>query len=120
MKKKLILIFISIIIWIIIGILFYYLGEFLEKELILEKPTEQYVKMKEINDNRTLIGLSKEGVKEILGEPVKIYTYVEEVYMYNAGYIYDGIFGSQKHNYVVYITFEETGMVKSTIIKERP
>lgn len=120
MKKKLILISISIIIWIIFGALLYYLGEFLDKELILEKPTAQYVKMKEINDNRTLVGLSKEEVKEILGEPTKIYTDGEDVQMYHAGYIYDGLFCSHRHNYVLYIDFSETGNVKSTRIKERP
>ena len=33
-----------------------------------ERPNDTYVKMKEINDNQSLIGLSKEQVVELLGE----------------------------------------------------
>lgn len=50
----------------------------------IEKPNELYVEMKEYNDNQSLVGLSKEEVIELLGEPKyehntrenkKIYTY---------------------------------------------
>lgn len=115
-KKKFKLILISITIGSILGILLCCSGE-----LKIERTTKQYRQMKEIVGNRTLIGLSKKEVKEILGEPAKIYTYNEESYMYNAGDIYYyGLFSSQRHHYVLYVKFEETGMAKSTIIKERP
>ena len=84
------------------------------------------MKMYEIDTNNSLLGLSKEEVVEQLGKPVEIYTYSDKVYMYNAGYIYEGlIFGHRnfwtiKHNYVFYISFDETDKVKSTEIKELP
>ena len=36
-----------------------------------EKPDKVYTKMKELNDSEKLIGLSKEEVIELLGEPIK-------------------------------------------------
>ncbi len=60
-------------------------------------------------------------MKEILGEPAKIYTHNKDSYMYNTGYIYYyGLFYFKRHNYVLFVEFDKTGTVKSTIIKERP
>lgn len=38
-----------------------------------EKPNELYIKMQEFNNNQSLVGLSKEEVIEILGEPESEY-----------------------------------------------
>ncbi len=87
---------------------------------IKERPSEQYVKMEEINHNKNLIGLSEEQVIELLGKPIKIYTYNnidKKVYMYSAGYITEG---TRKHSYVLKVIFEGTDKVTSTVLKERP
>lgn len=115
MKRKLKLIFSSIIIGIILGVLLCYLGW-----AEVERPTKQYMQMKEIDGNQTFIGLSKEEVKEILGEPARIYTDGEDIYVYNAGEIYEGVFIFKKHDYVLYINFGETGMVEFTRMRELP
>ena len=57
-----------------------------------EKGDYQYIKMKEISDNQSLIGLSKEEVVKILGNP--IYEFNDQsgnVYAYNAGTLTQGI-----------------------------
>ena len=38
-----------------------------------EKPNELYIKMQEFNNNQSLVGLSKEEVIELLGEPESEY-----------------------------------------------
>ncbi len=82
--------------------------------------------MKEIERNNNLIGLSREQVIELLGKPVETYSYDDKVYMYNAGNIYKGLifghhnFWTTKQNYVLYISFEETDIVKSIKIQEIP
>ena len=53
-----------------------------------QKNDDLYMKMNLINDNKTLIGLSKEQVVELLGEPEKTY---KQVYVYDAGYIFKEI-----------------------------
>ncbi len=116
MKKNIKIILIAITIGSILGVL---LGS--SEELKIKRTTKQYRQMQEIDGNRTLIGLSKKEVKEILGEPAKIYTHNKDSYMYNAGYIYYyGLFSFERHNYVLYVEFAETGTVKTTIIKELP
>ncbi len=122
MKKK--IKWVCIILVIIIGFSLYIIAN--EITSGKEQPDEQYIKMYEIDINNSLVGLSKEEVIEQLGEPVEIYTYSDKVYMYNAGHIYEGLifghrnFWTEKHNYVLYITFEETEKVKSTRIQELP
>ena len=67
MKKKLMLIvFVFIIIIITLGGLLY-IG--IRMNIKSEKGDELYVKMKELNDNQSLIGLSLEEVVELLGKP---------------------------------------------------
>lgn len=56
-----------------------------------EKPDDLYIKMKEISNNQSLIGLTKEQVIELLGQPK------DEVdngkrYVYYAGILTEGIF----------------------------
>lgn len=91
-----------------------------------EHQDEKYQKMNEIVINDTLIGMSEEEVTKQLGKPAKIFEYDDKVYMYNAGHIYKELclgeykLSREKHNYALYITFDETNKVKSTIVKERP
>lgn len=120
MKKKLI----SIILVIIVGFCIYIiLNEITSGEV---QQDEKYIKMNEIYTKNSFIGLSEEVVVEQLGEPIKIYTYSDKVYMYGAGYTYEGLifghhsFWTEKHNYVLYVTFDETDKVKTTSLKERP
>ncbi len=122
MKKR--LKWIGVILAIIIGFSIYMI--FSEVTSGKERPDEQYIKMYEIDINNSLVGLSKDEVVELLGEPVEIYTYSDKVYMYNAGNVYEGLifgyrnFWTTKRHYVLYINFEETDKVKSTRIQERP
>ena len=87
MKNKLILIA-FICIMIILGGLSYVV---LRVNIKSEKGDELYVKMKEINDNQSLIGLSSEEVVELLGKPEYEYEYKhgekKKQYMYYAGEI---------------------------------
>ena len=63
-----------------------------------ERTDYLYREMKEISDNETLIGLSKEEVVNILGEPIDKYESGQnkEVYCYNAGKLDKGIFWGNK------------------------
>ena len=87
-------------------------------------PNNLYKKMNEINDNKTLIGLSEEEVIELLGEPkfnsdergVKSYTY-------SAGHtVKKNIFVGeyQTRYYDLNIRFDENNKVKSTGIQQIP
>lgn len=122
MKKK--LKWIGIILAIIIGFSIYIIAS--EVTSGKKQLDEQYIEMHEIDINNSLLGLSEEEIVELLGKPVKIYTYNDKEYMYNAGHIYEGLifghrnFWTTKHNYVLYISFDETDKVKSTTIQERP
>ena len=80
-----------------------------------ERPNDTYVKMQEINENQSLIGLSKEQVIELLGEP---YGNKEaDIYYYDAGKITNYITGGTNDFYDLEITFDENGKVKSTSIE---
>lgn len=122
MKKKIKIV--GIIIIIILSFCLYIIAN--EITSGKEQKDEQYIKMYEININSSLAGASEEEVVAQLGKPVEIYTYTDKVYMYNAGEIYEGLifryrnFWTEKHNYVLYIRFDETNRVKSTSMKERP
>lgn len=78
-----------------------------------ERPDDTYVKMKEMDDNKSLIGLSKEQVEELLGEKKDKN---KDVYYYDAGKITDYI-ASDNTFYVFKIYFDENDIVKSTSIK---
>ena len=104
------------ILTIIIILLF---GAIILSNIKSENPDNLYVKMKEINDNQNLIGLSKEQIVELLGEPIEEYRN-GKTYWYNAGKIYVGlIFGDYNvwtdYNwYILSIRFDENDIVKST------
>lgn len=84
------------------------------------KPDKLYLEMKEINNNQSLIGLSKEQVIELLGKPRSKYNNREdqEVYCYNAGKISDRIFLGESDYYYLGIVFDENDKVKSTYMKQ--
>ena len=74
-KDKKFIIF-MIIVAIIIAISMYFLGNFLFKER--QNPDELYLEMKQYDSNNNLIGLSKEEVVILLGEPDNITEYKGE------------------------------------------
>ena len=78
---------IKIISIIIICIIVYGGLLFLNYSLKNERPNELYKEMQEISDNHILIGLSKEEVIELLGEPESEYNTEEnkKIYYYDAG-----------------------------------
>ena len=107
----------KIIIAIIFCILICILGK------VYEIPDDNYIKMQEINENKSLIGLSKEEVVELLGEPR--YQYIDgedkQSYVYNAGTtvkkrILDNSYGRKVYDFR--INFDEDGKVEHTYIKE--
>ncbi len=107
----------KIIIAIIFCILIYILGK------VYEIPDDNYIKMQEINDNKSLIGLSKEEVAELLGEPRYQYIDVEDKqsYIYNAGTTVKKRILGNSYGRKVYdfrINFDENGKVEHTYIKE--
>lgn len=88
-----------------------------------EYPNDTYIKMNEINDDKTLIGLSEEEVIELLGEPR--YKYVDgenkNNYVYTAGStVKKSIFGNEygRKVYDFFIDFNESDKVEYTFIKE--
>lgn len=87
-------------------------------------PDNLYKKMNEINDNKTLVGLSEEEVVELLGEPkfksdergVKSYTYIAGTTVKKN--IFVGKY--QARGYDLNIRFDENNKVKSTGIQQIP
>ena len=82
-----------------------------------------YIEMKEMVDNKSLIGLSEEEVVELLGEPRYKYTDREnkENYTYSAGKIVKEWFWSRCYStkyYQLEMDFDERGKVEYVYIKE--
>lgn len=89
MKENIKKILIILIILIISFGIIYFFGKVFKDE----KGDYLYIQMKEISDNQSLIGLSKEEIIKILGNP--IYEFNDEsgnVYAYNAGILAQGLF----------------------------
>lgn len=91
-----------------------------------EKTDDLYREMKEINDSQSIVGLSKEQVVELLGEPIheKQSTEEQQKCRYNAGNIGKGLFFGNKaiffdcyYSYVFNIYFDERNIVKSTSLQ---
>ena len=78
-------------------------------------PNDVYIEMKEINDNQSLIGLSKEEVVELLGNPYGDKN--ADRYYYDAGKITNYITGGTNDFYHLEIIFDENENVKSTSLK---
>lgn len=118
MSKELKLIGIIIIIIIFCGLIYV-----LEKKGIYPKaPDNLYIKMKEINDNKCLIGLSKEEVVELLGEPRYEYNdrKNKKAYTFSAGKIVNkSLFGNTngQNCYELNVFFDENDKVEYTYIK---
>lgn len=87
-----------------------------------ETPDNLYIKMNEINSSQILIGLSKEEVVEILGEPLYEHTYSDNTTLYNffAGKIVDksilGYIDGPKY-YELRVLFDEKDKVERSYIK---
>ena len=79
------------------------------------RPNDTYVKMKEINENKSLIGLSKKEIVELLGEPYG--NEDSDRYYYDAGKITNYITGGTNDFYHLEIVFDQNGKVKSTSIE---
>lgn len=76
---------------------------------ISARPNKVYVKMKEISDSQSLIGLTKEQVIELLGEPYGDKDL--DTYYYEAGKITNYITGGTNEFYTLQIVFDENGKV---------
>jgi len=90
----------------------------------IDKPSEYYSKMKQINDSKSIIGLSKEEVENKLGEPRKIKK-SENIYLYDAGTLFrDVVFvnhydlWAKTYYYALFVYFDENDIVESTSLKE--
>lgn len=90
-----------------------------------ETPDSKHIRTKEINDNKTLIGLTEEETIKLLGEPNDEYKNKEgeKQYTYSAGSIskktYWG-YASSSEYYEFCISFDKNNKVKETTIKQRP
>ena len=80
--------------------------------------------MNEINDNQILIGMSKEQVIELLGEPEEQINEENIHYRYNAGSFDKGlflfnttIFFDSSYGCKLWVHFDENGKVKNTSIQ---
>ncbi len=87
-----------------------------------ETPNDVYTEMKEINDNQNLIGLSKEEVIALLGEPKYEHTDEKQKtqYVYSAGNILKETYWGQSYSHDYYelnVLFDENDKVKYTYLK---
>ncbi len=82
-------------------------------QYLSEKPDKVYTEMKELNDSEKLIGLSKEEVIELLGEPIIT---SDNKYTYDAGTLTNYLFLGERESYDLFIWFDENDIVKSTEI----
>ncbi len=90
-----------------------------------ETMDEKYIKINEIVNNKTLIGLSKEEVVELLGEPSEdsgdIQPNLGSIYEYSAGTIFEEWFWGkcyQTKYYRLNIWFDKNGIVKMVSIED--
>ena len=91
---------------------------------INDKPSEYYSKMKQINDSKSIVGLSKDEVENKLGEPGKIKE-TENMYLYDAGTLFRDVTFVNRYDlwvktyyYALFVYFDENDIVKSTSLKE--
>ena len=90
-----------------------------------ETMDEKYIKINEIVNNKSLIGLSKEEVVELLGEPSEdsgdIRPNLGSIYEYSAGTIFEEWFWGkcyQTKYYRLNIWFDKNGIVKMVSIED--
>ena len=91
---------------------------------INDKPSEYYSKMKQINDSKSIVGLSKDEVENKLGEPGKIKE-TENMYLYDAGTLFRDVTFVNRYDlwvktyyYALFVYFDENDIAKSTSLKE--
>ena len=82
-------------------------------QYLSEKPDKVYTEMKKLSDSEKLIGLSKEEVIELLGEPIESR---ENLYVYDAGTLTNYLLLGEREFYDLFIWFDENDIVKSTEI----
>lgn len=89
-----------------------------------DKPSEYYSKMKQINDSKSIVGLSKNEVENKLGEPGKIKE-TENMYLYDAGTLFRDVtfvnhydLWVKTYYYALFVYFDENDIVKSISLKE--
>ena len=112
-KNKIFKFFIYTIIVILCVFIFRYLG-YSVMLYLSEKPDKIYTEMQEINDSKELIGLSKEEVIALLGEPMESST--DSMYVYDAGTLTNYLFLGEREFYDFFIFFDKNDKVKSTKI----
>lgn len=112
-KNKIFKFFIYTIIIILCVFIFRNLG-YSVMLYLSEKPDKVYTEMQEINDSRELIGLSKEEVIALLGEPMESST--DSMYVYDAGTLTNYLFLGEREFYDFFIFFDKNDKVKSTKI----
>lgn len=112
-KNKIFKFFIYTIIVILCVFIFRYLG-YSVMLYLSEKPDKIYTEMQEINDSKELIGLSKEEVIALLGEPMESAT--DSMYVYDAGTLTNYLFLGEREFYDFFIFFDKNDKVKSTKI----
>lgn len=112
-KNKIFKFFIYTIIVILCVFIFRYLG-YSVMLYLSEKPDKVYTEMQEINDSKELIGLSKEEVIALLGEPMESST--DSMYVYDAGTLTNYLFLGEREFYDFFIFFDKNDKVKSTKI----
>lgn len=90
----------------------------------IDKPSKFYSKMQQINNSKSIIGLSKEELENKLGKPGKIKK-SENIYLYDAGTLFrDVIFvnhydlWAKTYYYALFVYFDENDIVESTSLKE--
>lgn len=82
---------------------------------VSEMPDKVYMEMKEINDSKKLIGLTKDEVVTLLGEPLHKST--DKHYIYDAGKTTNYLFFGEREFYDFFVWFDENDKVKSTSIE---
>ena len=112
-KNKIFKFFIYTIIVILCVFIFRYLG-YSVMLYLSEKPDKIYTEMQEIYDSKENIGLSKEEVIALLGEPMESST--DSMYVYDAGTLTNYLFLGEREFYDFFIFFDKNDKVKSTKI----
>ena len=113
----------SKIIIVIIILLFTFLL-FITTIKFINKPSEYYSKMEQVNNSKSIIGLTKEEVENKLGKPGSIKE-SENIYLYNAGTLMKEVLfvnhydlWAKLHYYALFVYFDENDIVVSTSLKE--
>ena len=121
MKKILKIIGISIIVLFALLFALLYWALFVQDKILY--PNDLYIKMNEMVENKSLIGLSETELIELLGEPKFKSEERVKSYTYSAGStikknILVGEY--QGRSYDLQITFDENSKVKSALIQQIP